>query len=94
MDQPSRMKIYAGNLPPSWGEEDLLSLFARFGEVERVMIITDSQTGQSRGFGFAEMEQGPAAAAIKALDGEEFGDYILRVNESRDRGARPPRREY
>ena len=94
MEKPSRMKIYAGNLPMSWGEDELRALFAPFGEIKSVLVIADKETGQSRGFGFAEMESGPAEAAIEALDGEEFEDCVLRVNESRDRGARPPRREY
>ena len=86
--------IYVGNLPLSWGEEELQSLFARFGQVVGVTLITDRESGGSRGFGFAEMESGAAAAAIAALDGEEFEDCVLRLNEARDRGARPPRREY
>ncbi|MBU8869920.1 MAG: RNA-binding protein [Gemmatimonadales bacterium] len=86
--------IYVGSLPLSWGEEELRTLFAPFGEVASVTIITDGQTGCSRGFGFAEMEPGAAAAAIDALDGEEYEECFLRVNEARDRGARPPRREY
>lgn len=94
MERLPKMKIYVGNLPLGWGEEDLRSLFARFGEIERVLIITDPDTGQSRGFGFVEMEHEAATTAIEALDGEEFEECVLRVNESRDRGARPPRREY
>ncbi len=88
------MTIYVGNMPLSWQDDELRQMFSRFGEVVTVAIITDRETGASRGFGFVEMEPEAAASAIAALDGEEIQGCFLRVNQARDRGARPPRREY
>lgn len=86
--------IYLGNLPTSASEEDVRNLFGQHGDVAKVSLITDRETGQPRGFGFVEMESEAAAKAIEALDGCEFGGRTLRVNEARDRGARPPRRSW
>ena len=86
--------IYLGNLPFSASEDDIRKLFGRHGEVAGVSLITDRETGSPRGFGFVEMEPEAAARAIEALDGAEFGGRTLRVNEARDRGARPPRRSW
>lgn len=86
--------IYLGNLPLAASEEDIKELFSRHGEVASVSLITDRETGRPRGFGFVEMEPEAAARAIDALDGADFGGRNLRVNEARDRGARPPRRSW
>lgn len=86
--------IYLGNLPFSATEEDIKELFSRHGEVASVSLIADRETGRPRGFGFVEMEPEAAARAIDALDGTDFGGRNLRVNEARDRGARPPRRSW
>lgn len=86
--------IYVGNLPPDWSEDDLRELFGKYGDVASATVLIDAGTGQSRGFGFVGMEPAAAARAVEALDGEVCEDHVLRVNESRDRGARPPRREY
>ena len=86
--------IYVGNLPFDASEEDVRRLFDKYGEVSKVSLINDRETGRPRGFGFVEMPPEDAAAAIDALDGAEFGGRSLRVNEARDRGARPPRREW
>jgi cold-inducible RNA-binding protein len=86
--------IYVGNMPLDWGEEELGALFGEYGDVASVTVLVDPVTQQSRGFGFVGMEPAVAAVAIEALDGQVFEDCLLRVNESRDRGARPPRREY
>lgn len=86
--------IYVGNLPFETGEEDLRRLFSRFGEVAGVSLVADRETGLSRGFAFVEMPPEIAREAIDALDGAEFAGRTLRVNEARDRGARPPRREW
>lgn len=81
-------KMYVGNLPFSSSEEDVRELFSQFGEVKSVAIITDRETGRSRGFGFVEMDSGPASEAIAALDGSDFGGRMLKVNEARPRRYR------
>lgn len=83
------MNIYVGNL--SWGtrEEDLQEAFEAFGEVSSVAIITDRETGKSRGFGFVEMpSDSEARAAIAALNGTDMGGRNLTVNEARPREER------
>jgi RNA recognition motif-containing protein len=86
--------IYLGNLPFEASEDDVRELFNPHGEVANVSLITDRETGRPRGFGFVEMEPEAADRAIEALDGTDFGGRTLRVNEARDRGARPPRRSW
>ncbi|MGD9547260.1 MAG: RNA recognition motif domain-containing protein [Candidatus Krumholzibacteriia bacterium] len=88
------MTIYLGNLPPDATEEAVRGLFAAFGPVQQVTLITDPETGEPRGFGFVVMADEAAGAAIEALDGAEFAGAMLRVNEARDRGAKPPRRAW
>ncbi len=85
--------IYVGNLPFTTTEDAVQELFAQYGTVTSVKLISDRETGRPRGFGFVEMEQSAAEAAISALDGNEFGGRTLRVNEARERRPRPPRRE-
>lgn len=80
-------KIYVGNLAFSTTEAELRDLFSQYGPVSSVALITDRETGQPRGFGFVEMENG-ADAAIGALDGKEIGGRTLRVNEARPREDR------
>jgi RNA recognition motif-containing protein len=87
--------IYVGNLSFDASEADVRELFAQYGAVHSVELITDRETGRARGFGFVEMDSDDASAAIEALNGTEFGGRTLRVNEARERGARrqrPPRR--
>ena len=86
------MNIYVGNLAFSTTEDELRQLFAEFGEVSSVKIISDRDTGRSRGFGFVEMDDSPADQAIDALNGTEMGGRPLRINEARPRGERPPER--
>ena len=81
-------KLYIGNLPFSATEEEIKELFANHGEVISVSMINDRETGRPRGFGFVEMEDDAAAAAIEALDGTDFGGRALRVNEARERRGR------
>lgn len=88
------MRIYLGNLPPSSTSDDVRALFAGHGEVTAVDLIVDQETGAPRGFGFVTMEKEAAARAVAELDGLEWQGCILRVNESHDRGARPPRRSW
>ncbi|CAN5303471.1 RNA-binding protein [soil metagenome] len=84
--------IYVGNLPFGSSEDDVRQLFAQYGSVQSVKLITDRDTGRPRGFGFVEMEGGDADAAIEALNGQEFGGRSLRINEARERAERRPRR--
>lgn len=76
--------IFVGNLSFNTSEEELRQLFEPFGQVERVSILTDRDTGRSRGFGFVEMannEEGEKA--ISALNGAQSGGRTLNVNEAR-----------
>ena len=79
-------KIYVGNLSFSSTEEELRAVFAPHGDVASVKVITDRDTGRSRGFAFVEMDDASAADdAIRALDGSELGGRSLRVNEAQDK---------
>jgi RNA recognition motif-containing protein len=78
------MKLYVGNLPYSTSEDDLRNLFSQYGNVDSVAIITDRDTGRSKGFGFVEYgDDNEAKAAISALSGQEYGGRALTVNEAR-----------
>lgn len=81
-------KLYVGNLSFQTTEDDLAELFAQAGESESVRIITDRDTGRSRGFGFVEMEDESADRAIEKFNGMEFGGRALTVNEARPREER------
>jgi RNA recognition motif-containing protein len=83
--------IYVGNLPWSATEEDVRKAFSNFGEVKSVKLVEDRETGRPRGFGFVEMDDQSALAAIEALDGTDFGGRNLKVNEARPRAERAPR---
>ena len=87
-------KIYVGNIAWSVTEDELREFFSAHGEVESVAIISDRETGRSRGFGFVEMDDAGADRAIAEADGKELGGRALRVNEaqSKERGGRPPQR--
>jgi len=77
------MDIYVGNLPWSCNDDDLRELFQPFGQVEGARVITDRETGRSRGFGFVQMPNSEEAAqAIQNLDGKDMDGRPLRVNES------------
>ena len=79
-------KLYVGNLPFSTTEDELRSVFEKHGGVDSVNVITDRETGRSRGFAFVEMSDASAAeAAMRALDGADMGGRSLRVNEAQDR---------
>ena len=81
--------IYVGNLSYEATEEELRQLFAEFGEVDSVNLITDRETGRLRGFGFVEMSDDAAAkAAIEALNGKEIAGRTLTVNEARPKTSR------
>lgn len=88
-------KLYVGNVSFQTNEGDLESLFGQFGGVASVKIITDRESGRSRGFAFVEMNgEEDAKKAIEGLDGHEAFGRNLRVNiaqERQDRGNRGPR---
>jgi RNA recognition motif-containing protein len=89
--------IFVGNLSFNTSEDELRQLFEPYGQVDRVSILTDRETGRSRGFGFVEManaEEGDKA--ITALNGSQFGGRSINVNEARPKaeragGGRPDR---
>jgi len=83
-------KLYVGNLPFSATEEQLQEMFSEFGTVESVNLITDRETGRSRGFAFVEMSDGHEEA-IEALHEKDMGGRNLKVNEARPREDRAPR---
>ena len=83
-------KIYVGNLPWSTTSADLEAMFAPHGAVRSAEVISDRETGRSRGFGFVEMETDDGLqAAISALNGQEINGRPLTVNEARERTPRP-----
>ena len=86
-------RIYVGNLPFTSTEDDIRGLFEEYGTVEEASLVSDRETGKSRGFGFVDMDDQGAVAAIQALDGLQYGGRNLRVNEARPREERPPRRD-
>jgi len=85
------MSIFVGNLSYEISQEDLTDVFKDYGEVKRVHIPVDRETGRKRGFAFVEMEnKGQEGAAIAALDGAEWMGRSIKVNEARDREERAP----
>ena len=88
-------KLYVGNLSYRTEQESLRSLFSQYGEVVSATVLTDRDTGRSRGFGFVEMaDQDAASAAIQGLNGTEFEGRMLKVNEARERSNRDSDRRY
>ena len=85
-------KLYVGNLPYSFRDEDMQQAFAAFGTVSSAKVMMERDTGRSKGFGFVEMgSDAEAQAAIKGMNGHQFGGRGLVVNEARPMEARPPR---
>lgn len=82
-------KLYVGNLPFSTNEDEIRDMFAAYGEVQSVNLIVDRETGRLRGFGFVEMNEEGANAAMEALNGKAFGGRDLRINEAQERQSRP-----
>jgi RNA recognition motif-containing protein len=80
--------LYVGNLPFNTTADDLREAFSQYGTVTRSQVISDRDTGRSRGFGFVEMADG-AEAAIENLNGKEFQGRTLTVNEAKPREDRP-----
>ena len=85
-------RIYCGNLPFSTNDDELRGMFEDFGSVNDASIVSDRETGRSRGFGFVDMDADGAARAIEALDGLDYKGRNLKVNEARPREERPPQR--
>ena len=89
------MNIYVGNLPYSTTRDELRDLFAAFGEVSAARVVTDRESGRSKGFGFVEMpNEAEANAAVAEMNGKEIGGRKAVINEARpreDRGPRGPR---
>ena len=82
------MKVYVGNLPWSVKDQELQDLFTPFGAVESAQVVTDRDTGRSRGFGFVEMAGSNAAQAIAELNGREIDSRALKVNEAQSKPKR------
>ena len=82
------MRIYVGGLPYQSTEQDLIQLFEQIGQVTFATVITDRETGRSKGFGFVEISSDDEArAAIEQLNGSTLGDRTITVNEARERRA-------
>lgn len=79
------VKLFVGNLPWSVGDDELARIFAPHGDVQSARVITDRDTGRSRGFGFVEIDVDDVSAVIRATDGQDINGRPLRVNESEDR---------
>ena len=83
------MNIYLGNLSYRSGEADIKAAFENYGTVSTVNIITDRETGRSKGFGFVEMpNDSEALAAIEGLNGTDLGGRNINVNQARPREER------
>jgi len=82
------INIYVGNLPYSVTDADLITLFSAYGQVNKATIVTDRESGRSKGFGFVELaDHGAGEAAIAAMSGQPFNGRLLTVNEARPRGS-------
>jgi RNA recognition motif-containing protein len=89
------MRLYVGGLPYQTTEQDLIDLFTQAGNVTEATVITDRETGRSKGFGFVEMSNNQEAQyAIERLNGTSFGDRTITVNEARERQSTGNRGSY
>jgi RNA recognition motif-containing protein len=85
-------KLYVGNLPYSFRDNDLEQTFGQFGAVQSAKVMMERDTGRSKGFGFVEMgSDAEAQAAIQGVHGQNFGGRDRVVNEARPMEPRPPR---
>jgi RNA recognition motif-containing protein len=82
------MRIFVGNLSYQTTEDQLTDLFSEVGQVESATIVTDRDTGRSRGFAFVEMDRDAAVAAIEKFNGAELNGRTINVNEARPRPER------
>lgn len=87
-------KLYIGNISYNTTEESLKEAFAEFGEVMSAQVIKDKFSGRSKGFGFVEMEDDAAMAAIDKMNDSELDGRKIIVNEARPLEDRPPRRDF
>jgi len=85
-------KLYVGNLPYSYTDNDMERAFAAFGSVNSAKVIMDRDSGRSKGFGFVEMSTAAEAnAAIQGMNGQDIGGRGMVVNEAKPMESRPPR---
>ncbi|WP_431275082.1 RNA recognition motif domain-containing protein [Variovorax ureilyticus] len=85
-------KLYVGNLPYAFSDNDMQRTFGEFGSVNSAKVIMDRDSGRSKGFGFVEMSTAAEAnAAVKALHGRDLGGRDMVVNIAKPMEARPPR---
>jgi hypothetical protein len=85
-------KLYVGNLPYAFRDNDLQQAFSQYGNVSSAKVMMERDTGRSKGFGFVEMgDDAQAQAAIAGMNGQQFGGRGLVVNEARPMEPRPPR---
>jgi len=84
------MNIYVGNLSFKTNDDDLRSAFEQFGNVDSARVVTDRETGRSRGFGFVEMNDNEARAAIAGLNGRDLQGRNISANEARPKEDRKP----
>ena len=82
------MKLYVGNLPWSTTDSALSEMFGAYGTVESAIVVTDRESGRSRGFGFVEMDQASGRRAMQELNGREIESRALKVNEANDKPKR------
>lgn len=88
MEKKKTMNIYVGNVSYQMSDDDLRNAFEAYGEVESARVITDRDTGRSKGFAFVEMpDRDEAMAAIEGLNGKEISGRAVTVNEARPRPA-------
>lgn len=80
--------LYVGNLPWSMSEEELADAFAQHAQVISARIITDRETGRSRGFGFVEVDDHDVEQAVEAMNGTQLGGRDIIVNEARPRQSK------
>jgi RNA recognition motif-containing protein len=89
------MRLYVGGLPYQTTEQDLQELFEQVGPVTQATVITDRETGRSKGFGFVEMTNDQdAQSAIQSLNGSYLGSRTITVNEARERQSGGNRGSY
>jgi cold-inducible RNA-binding protein len=82
------MRLYVGGIPYQTTEQDLIDLFSQAGQVSSATVITDRETGRSKGFGFVDIEdEQQARSAIDSLNGSMLGNRTITVNEARERPA-------
>ncbi|HEX4662615.1 MAG TPA: RNA-binding protein [Candidatus Saccharimonadales bacterium] len=85
-------KLFVGGLPFTTTDDELRELFAAYGDVESARVVTDRETGRSKGFGFVEMaDEKGGKASLEALNNSDFGGRSIKVDEARPREDRPRR---